>query len=383
MFRRLKWLWIIGFWVIMMVLLLEVGLRLLTPSLPSQLRAVARTVITGQPYEEAWSPAWIENPEYTYILRPNIDNELQYGSPSVSFQLSTIELWEGGGVGFRTRPVDYFVDAVVVGDSFGFCFTQRADCWVTQLEQQTGMGLVNLSLPVTGSTSHGRILRDFGQAYTPPLVIWQFFGNDFNDDYGLLFADDRTDTQGEQEVDTSIGGWFRENSVTVAIFDHILNQNRDDIFAETAFATVGDATLGFGQAYEQQALAMSLENNQQGYESTRGILIESRDLIDSWDGHLVILIIPTREEVYAHLSRDLLGDNAIDTLSSARFAMLDLCTELDLICYDPLGDLQARAEQGDVLYYADDMHLNPLGNAVLAEKFAEWLEDNNIWTSDS
>jgi lysophospholipase L1-like esterase len=53
--------------------------------------------------------------------------------------------------------------------------------------------------------------------------------------------------------------------------------------------------------------------------------------------------------------------------------MLDLCAELDLRCFDAYEALQARAQQGDALYYSDDMHLNPAGNRVLAEAISAWL----------
>jgi hypothetical protein len=183
--RRFRWLWLALLWAAIVAASLEIGLRLAAALLPARLGATARWVMTGQPYAEDWTPAWQENIDHYYALRPGLDNVLQYGSPTVSFHLSTIELWEGGGIGFRARPVDYFVDAVVVGDSFGMCFTELADCWVTILEQQTRMGMVNLSQPVTGATSHARILKAFGEPLRPPLVIWQFFGNDFNEDYGL------------------------------------------------------------------------------------------------------------------------------------------------------------------------------------------------------
>ena len=186
--KPIRWLGIGLIWLLLAGGLLELGLRVFVASLPPNLQAVTNTVIRGTPFGETWDRAWIRNPEHFFILKAGLVDSLQFSTPQVRFHVNTIELWEGGGIGFRNRPVDYFVDIVVVGDSFAFCFTEHADCWVSHLEAETGMGVVNLGLPGTGSRSHQLVLRDFGSPLQPPLVIWQFFGNDFNDDYGLAVS---------------------------------------------------------------------------------------------------------------------------------------------------------------------------------------------------
>ncbi len=393
--RRLKWLWLILFWSIAILGLLEVSLRSFTNILPPRLQEVAYTVINGTPFAQEWDTAWVRNREHYFIVKPDLVDSLQYGSPSVSFNLNTIELWDGGGIGFRNRPVDYFVDAVVVGDSFTFCFTERADCWVTQLEQNTGMGMVNLGQPATGSRSHSLILEGYGKPYNPPLVIWQFFGNDFNDDYGLLSYRDEVETldgdvlvseeENQQDIDnTGLDGWLRNNSVAFAILEIAITGTRGGVdlnahqFAERYEVILenGDV-LGFGQPYEPVALDMERPANQVGYDESRKSFQKGLELTNSWDGQMVVVIIPTREEVYESLTADLLGDD-LDKIKSARLAMLDICDELDMFCYDALPDLQAKAEAGETLYYYDDMHLNPNGNRIFAELVQAWLDEQGL-----
>lgn len=378
--------------VVIVVALLEIALRLAAPALPPALAVPARWVMTGQPYAQDWTPAWQQNREHYYVLRPGIEDELQYGSASVSFSLSTIELWEGGGIGFRTDPVDFFVDAVVVGDSFGMCFTEREDCWVEQLAAQRGLGIVNLSQPVTGSRSHARILRDFGAPLEPPLVIWQFFGNDFNDDYGLaVFREEIAEIDANEDATTGESGsllnWLRRNSVLVAIVE-TLSTGRftgvpegERLFVKphvVAYGENDEHTLRFGGLYEQQALDMEREQNQIGYGYSAEAFQEAQALVQGWDGELVVVLIPTREEVYAHLTEPIMGAEAIAALASAREAMLGLCAELGLRCFDPLETFQARALAGEALYYEDDMHLNPHGNAVLAGALHAWLDSASM-----
>ena len=385
--RIIRWLGVIALWLLAIIALLEVGLRALRPALPPRLQEMVNIAATGSPFAEPWQRAWIRNPDHYFILKPGLMSEPQYGTPRLRFHVSTIELWPGGGVGFRNRPVDYFVDAVVLGDSFTFCFTERSDCWVTRLEAETGLGLVNLGLPVTGSHSHWLILRDFGKFYQPPLVIWQFFGNDFNDDYGLFVANGTLEpaeppARLPEDADGVTG--LRSRSALYAVLETLLTgrRNYDDPVAQGfedryALTLPSGERLQFGQTYEPLAMDMSRPANQAGREISRAAFSMANNLIATWGGRLAVVLVPTREEVYRELTGAALGAD-LDRIISARLAMLELCAELDLLCYDALADLQARASAGRLLYYEDDLHLNPLGNQVFAELLAGWLREQEL-----
>ncbi|MCY3798080.1 MAG: hypothetical protein OXG84_09745 [Chloroflexi bacterium] len=385
--RRLKWLLTFIVWLIAVAILLEMGLRLFVAALPPRLQEVTHIVMRGVPFPESWDRAWTRNPDHYFILKPGLVNALQFGSPKVRFHVSTIELWSGGGIGFRTRPVSYFVDAVVVGDSFAFCFTERADCWVTHLERATGLGMVNLSQPGTGSHSHMLILHDFAKPLTPPLVIWQFFGNDFNDDYGLFIASGKLAPLEEEAVKdqavtepSGLQSWLRGRSALYAVLESVASGGQryrdpgaaqfDDRFSATL---PSGEQLQFGQPYEASAMDMARAVNQAGYEVSRAAFAAAQELVSSWGGQLVVVLVPTREEVYDSLTATALGDD-LDKIVSARLAMQALCAELSLTCYDALADLRKRAASSELLYFSDDLHLNPLGNRVFAELLHLWLD---------
>jgi hypothetical protein len=370
--------------------LLEIGLRLVGPKLPPAFAAQAQRVMTGQPYPQTWTQAWQQNPDHLWILKPGITDELQYGSPSVSFRLTTIELWENGGVGFRTRPIDYFVDAVVVGDSFAMCFTEQNNCWVEVMANDftPRLGVVNLGQPVTGTTSHGRILKSFGEPLKPPLVLWQFFGNDFNDDYGLAVFSKQIEALPSDTLPEvyrpPVLAWLEDHSVLFAVAEVAATGQSgamtayERLFIKPYRVNVGNHTMRFGAGYEQQAMDMSRPENQLGLEYSRKALQDAKALTDTWGGQMVVVVIPTREEVYASLTEPIMGTEALNKLRSARTAMLDLCIELSLLCYDPMPYFQAQATQGYLLYYEDDMHLNAFGNSMLAEDLAAWLKKRNL-----
>lgn len=374
--------------------LLELLLRLIAPNLNSQIGVIARTITTGSPYSETWTPAWRENRDHYYTLRPNLTDVVQYGSPSVVFKLTTHKLWDDGlladeGIGFRNRPVDYGVDMVVTGDSFGFCFTEQTDCWVDQLAAKHQLGAVNLAVPVTGSLSHAKMLTDFAAPLKPKLVIWQFFGNDFNDDYALLsWRGDierlTGDVSGENN-NTQAGNWFSQNLVSAAVLELLLTGNwaglpgNDPAFVAQYQAVYPDRTpFLFGKPYELAALDMRREVNQFGIETTRQALADSKALVESWGGTLVVLIIPTREEVYRGITANFIDETTLDSLGTPRQTLLEICTDLSLTCYDPTDDLYQIAATSPALYYPDDMHLNAAGNTALTDLLSDWLRGLNL-----
>ncbi|MEL6527953.1 MAG: hypothetical protein AAFQ07_19805, partial [Chloroflexota bacterium] len=106
---------------------------------------------------------------------------------------------------------------------------------------------------------------------------------------------------------------------------------------------------------------------------------EAQTIVDDMNGTLLVVIIPTREEVYRATTAPIMGEDNVDTLQSARDTMLSLCDEFALTCFDAYDALVTATQTNDtLLYYSDDMHLNALGNAVLADALASYLTENDL-----
>lgn len=392
MTKRLKWIVIPLIWLALTAVLLEVALRLAPPILPAAMQQTARRVITGRPYVEGYNPAWVEDIDHYRIMKPGLDNLIQYGSASVSFHVSTVGLW-GGRIGFRTRPVDYYVDAAAVGDSFTFCFTEIEDCWVTLLEQDSGLGMVNLGQPVTGSMSRRRILGTYAAPLQPPLVIWEFFANDFNDDYGLaVLRGDIAEIPDPPDLPPPptlppvppLAAWLERNSVLYSLLEVAATgrwggMNEIDLIHYDPYrVTYRDGALEFGRYVDRMSADMSRPRNRAGLDISRRAFREAQELIDSWGGQMGVVLVPLRERVYEHLTAPYLGEADLRALGSSHQSMLDLCADLHLTCLDTLPLLQEHARQGEHLYYTDDPHLTPHGNAVLARIIKDWLADSDL-----
>jgi len=373
----------IAFGIALAWLLAEVLLRVLFFALPPRLQLVLEPVRVT-PFSERGllpDPIWQPDIDYLTIARPVTDYE-QFGSAEVRFTVTTEQLWTMRGA-FRTRQalVDRYVDGVVVGDSFAFCFTDADDCWVNRLAQQTEHNLINLGMVSTGSVAHLRVLEDYGLPLRPPLVIWQWYGNDANEDYGLAQLRGEAQTPpGDDAPTESERSWLERNSAVYVLIQMLLGQ--DDRYAaslqflDREWAQDGDLRLGFGRPYLWGAFDLDRPQNQEGWALSQDAFRAAREQVEGYGGHLVIVLMPTKEQVYRDLAEPLIGAERMAVLDENYQAMRDFCDAEGLACLDPLSEFQARAAAGEQLYYTTDIHLNARGNAVLADWLAAWLAEN-------
>ncbi len=390
----------IVFGVGMAWLLVEVLLRVFFFSLPPRLQLILNDVHTTPFSNETLMPApiWEPDTKYQTHTRPVRDHK-QFGSAAVRFHVTTyaFEDWPGVDtrVAFRLdHPTQYhnYIDAVAVGDSFTFCFTDLHDCWVHRLEQQTGWNILNLGITSTGSLSHLRVLRGFGIHSKPPVVLWQWFGNDANEDYGMATSLDPSLQLPDDPPPESVNSppaapqqnWWDRNSALYVVAKMLLGHD-DEFEAAWQFldreqAQRGDIDLAFGRPYLWGAFDMSLPQNAYGWRLSQRAILEARNQLaagytgdPSQPGTLVIILIPTKEQVYRNMASSLIEPEKMALLDENYQMMQDFCAQNDLICLDPLPVFQAHAAAGEQLYYKIDIHLNPRGNQVLAEFLAQEL----------
>ncbi len=371
----------VGFSVAFTWLLVEILLRVFFAYLPQDFQLVLQHVRKHPFTDETLlpPPVWQPDTRYLTITRP-VQNYEQVISGGVRFTVNTETLW-GSRVAFRTRQalVDRYVDGVALGDSFTFCFTQEEDCWVQQLAALTGRNIINMGITSTGAVSHLRVLEDFGMPLKPPLVLWQWYGNDANEDYGLARLNGETDVPSTTELPPPPPPtWWDKNSALYVVLKLLLGPE-DPLSATLQFhdpvcAEAEGVRLCFGRPYLWRVFDMRQPNNLDGWQRTQQALRQAQALVESYGGTLVVVPIPTKEQVYRELSEPLLGTEKLALLDEGYQMLLDFCAEAQLTCVDPLAEFRRHAQNHEQLYYATDAHLNARGNAVLARWLAEWLD---------
>ena len=385
--------------LVVIAILLELLLRVAVPSLPDRLRRPAERILAGEDDAINRMEMMQTVGEHNVVMRPDLDNYQYAASKDIVFHVTTNTLL-GSSFGFRNRPLDYTPTIAVVGDSFTFCFTEYPDCWVQRLENIAGVGVVNFGQGATGGVSHYNMLKNYAIQIEPPIVLWQFFGNDFDEDYQLRvlegqipridYLSDReiraqeADDRAQSDVPVWVK-WLREHSLAFALTElaffneaPYINSFERAFFAEAHTIPIRDGVFGFGQTYEQVALDMTDPRKIAGYPHTKQAYQDAQNLVNSWDGQLVIILIPVRELVYEHLTAPILGDETMTIFRNNHQTMLDLCDELSLICLDMLPIFAEYAQQGELLYYTEDMHLNPRGNEILAQAVHTFLQHNDL-----
>lgn len=367
------------------LLLLEVAIRAAYPALPPGLQ-IALRFVRLHPFTDqrmAPLPIWRSDRDYQTIVEPDVRDVEQVGSLSVRFRVSTYRWWNGR-VGFRTpQPETGRVEAAAVGDSHTFCFVDEQECWVNLLSAQIGIQIANLGQPVTGSVSHARLYEDMigklpiGQ---PRLVLWQFFGNDFNDDYGLAVLNGQNKTPSPAEPDDTppSNPWLAENSAIYALIT-ALNRSgsaQNALFVDPYRAEVGGAPLYFGRPYITQSFDMMQARNQEGEALSYEALLRTRDMVERNGGKFVVLLMPAKEEVYRPITEPQMGSAALEGIAAPRLHMLDFCGAHQLTCFDALAALEA--ERAKLLFHPDDLHMNAEGNRAFAEAVAAFLRAQRI-----
>ena len=383
------------FGLLLALFLLELLLRLAYPLLPYTLQAPLREVHVTPFHEEKILPPQIVQPDrdYQLVSRANVDNQLQYPVPSVSMHVTTKNwLDPNSHVGFRVPSLDWEprwpVDAVFIGDSFTFCFTEYKDCWVRQLETNYNLSVVNLGQGGTGSISHLNILQKFGLLHQPRFVVWQWYGNDFNEDYGMAIKYLGYPPVSDADIVSDSGtkaawrSWLSGYSAVYALIDLALSSADERYqhtrFSDPYFLQEENLSLAYGREITIAGNDLSQKKNQIGRDLSQDAIRQAHQILTYEDIPLVLLLIPSKEEVYATWTEANLSSDTLATIAEGRQQMNQFCQIEGLLCLDMIDVLTVQANQGQQLYFVRDNHLNPQGNALLAETLWEFLQENEL-----
>jgi hypothetical protein len=108
------------------------------------------------------------------------------------------------------------VDIVAIGDSFTFCTGLAAtDTWPARLGTATGRTVLDLGVPGVGIDEYLEVLRAFGLARHPALVILNIYeGNDLRDAarYRDFVAEHRAGAPAKTSRRDLVDGWLGRNS---------------------------------------------------------------------------------------------------------------------------------------------------------------------------
>jgi hypothetical protein len=176
--------------------------------------------------------------------------------------------------------------------------------------------------------------------------------------------------------------WLEENSAFYVLLKLYLGDESDfDAslqFHDPAYAERDDVKLAFGQPYLWDAFDQAQPTNRDGWTRSQEAFLAAREMVESYGGTLLIVLMPTKEQVYREMSEPLLGADKLALLDQPYQMMLDSCAQEDLTCLDLMPIFVPYAEAGEQLYYTTDMHLNAR-QPILAEALVIGRRDPGVF----
>jgi hypothetical protein len=360
----------IAFGLVLAWLLLEVALRVEFDHLPYNVQGAiqyVRKVPWGKD-RIVPEPPWTADKDYQTILKPDLKN-YRVGHGESMFHIDSISLWG------------------VVGDSFTVCWTEKVACWVQHLHDDFGWSVMNLGLAGTGARSHLQVLKNFAIPLQPKVIVWQWYGNDANDDHNLGLLRGEYSPLNEVvslEAKPDFGKLAHYSALYALLRDQWWTYTHGTPKSWGQYVEILGRNMLVGDEYNLRGFDLSLPGNELGWEQGVQALEEAENIAhDDMNAEMVIVLIPTKEEVYASDVTGVLGKEYLDRLQEGRLRMKALCKERNWRCLDMLDALQAEVNAGHHVYYAVDLHLDPHGNEVLADTVGHYLIDEGLLSEPS
>jgi lysophospholipase L1-like esterase len=312
----------------------------------------------------------VDDADLGFRYLPNRTGNLRRGD--LAFSFTTDEH------GFRNAsPWPERADIVVLGDSMAFSFGVGDDAAWTSLVQKAlpETKLLNLSMIGSGPQQYLEVLQRHGLALEPTVVLFTLFpGNDLSD--AAAFDDWRRSGTGrglrqwravgdaEQPQRTLIDRVV-EASYVLAVARDVRRNLASPLAGETVAIDDGSRLRLAPSAYAQEAELAQPDHPAFGL--VMDMIAEARERVVAHGGRFVVLLMPTKEEVYLQL----LG-RSYPPLVDAFAAALDERGIEHLNLTIPLRD---AARDGAALYFEVDGHPNERGYAVIADAVTALLSD--------
>ena len=297
------------------------------------------------------------------------------------FRVNTVRIWDNHLAGFRSAPARYPLDVMTFGDGFTFCWTEYADCWVTQLAERYG-NWFNAATPGTGTAGQFALMQQIVPPTKPRLVIWTWYADDLRDSYrydiikiGAAPFAYYLPLINPSTKPLNASAMF----MTVRLVELALGLNHDPNRVNYEVARVNNHNTRVAAPERPHPAALSWGANRYGLYRAQEMFDQARRFLREQVGaELLIVLIPTKEEVYGDSLRARFGAAYVDAAGEARRALIEYLEANGFKFVDALPALQAAAQKGEVPYYSMSEYLNANGNKVLAQAVAEHLDREQL-----
>jgi hypothetical protein len=323
--------------------------------------------------------------------------------------------------GFRNDSVPQHADVVVLGDSQTWGVNaERQDAWPQQFSKISGRAAYNMGMGGFGPVQYKALLPQALQLSPKIVVVGFYFGNDIYDAYHMAYQyeahrDLRSSAVGDLSIDTvsektnvfwnqekqfhasfgraSLSGlsfWLREHLALGRLLNrtHLWPGAQDvDYEIDKRWAIAhpdrgavcewpGRETV-FTTAYRLAGLDLDEPRIGEGVRISKELLAQMQTETDASHARLIVLLLPTKEAVYASAQKDKLSldptyQKFVSMEGRVRSEILLTCEKNGISVIDALPYLSGSLDRGERIYPSTtESHPNAHGYFVIASAVNE------------
>jgi hypothetical protein len=309
-----------------------------------------------------------------YRLLP--DRSLPADIPGESLVPTRTFRFDSEEIGFRSHAPSGRAEIVAVGDGMTFAGgLAPEETWVALVGRALQAHTFNFGMPATGPGQYLHVLERYGLRLKPRLVLLAFYtGSDFFDDW--LFQKWRASGTPLDIVEYALFGQSRPTAFlanhSAAFANGAILFNRLVKVGEAVTVATRDGAL----LLRPTRLDMTGEGVREGWRLARESMRTARRLATSAGADFVVVVVPTKEEVYLPVvpGTERFQREDLDWRAAHQSLVTFLQGEGFLFC-DPLPRLQLLAANGQRLHFQRGVYLNRGGHREVAAILTACLRD--------
>lgn len=252
------------------------------------------------------------------------------------------------------------LDALVIGDSFAFCWMDSDECWAAQLSAHGWRALSAASLG-SGSSVQLETLQRLLPNLQLRLIIWQWYYNDAEDNCRLARRAQLAQAPSQTPPEAprgGIGSGIGQYSALARLLGNWLRQS-------------ANAPL-------QAPPAIPLSDPKLPCESNMASVLSDYDagiaLAAEHGANVLIALVPYIDEIEDAQA----ADSSHEAARRLHQDLLAHCAERGYHCVDPTETLRAAHKGGQAVYKRADLHLTAQGNRLFAEALIAYIEEHGL-----
>lgn len=338
------------------------------------------------------------------LLLREVRGEVNHLSPVLVPHPVLMQVIERGSAGhdlwgFRNPEVPERADVVAVGDSQTYGVSAVADeSWPAWLQQLSGRSVYNLALGGYGPREYRYLVSEYALRLQPKLVLVGFyFGNDLRSLWRPGQHPKPEDSRARRDDPRPLGElrtWLASNSMLYQTLKRALPGLAERIRSRELQLTRPADTLEIADPEVGTLLTPELrfavldpqqESNRAGLREAEQMLLEIRDLCRASRVQLGVLLLPTKESVYAELARSRSSGPELARIEALVQAEREVKQQLqqvlarnEVAALDLLPSLSVALRERRLYLPKRDGHPTGAGYRVIAAATHAWLDPQSL-----